>query len=117
MLSAQANNTLRLRKQLLLLESELNRAALRDDLNRIRQRTGWLRSLESLTHKDRGASWLSRAAPMAGVLAAALSPGSRWMTWGLRVAQVAAAAYPLWKAFSARGATHTPPSDPPPSSD
>ncbi|MBL9176249.1 MAG: hypothetical protein JNL10_22085 [Verrucomicrobiales bacterium] len=97
-----SSHSLQLRKQLLLLESELNRAALREDLDRIRSKTSWLGGLAGNPDAAPASSWLIKAAPLAGILAtAAAGPAGGWLKRGLRLVQIAAAAYPIWKAFTA----------------
>lgn len=99
---ASSSHSLQLRKQLLLLESELNRAALREDLNQIRSKISWLGGLGDNANATPGSSWMMKAAPLAGILAtAAAGPAGGWMKRGLRLVQIAAAAYPIWKAFTA----------------
>ena len=95
-------NALELRKQLLLLESELNRAAVREDLVRIRESASHMNPLALLDRGQGGVSWWMKAAPVAGLIASTVAlPSSGWLQRGLRIAQLAAAAYPLWKAFTA----------------
>lgn len=99
---ASSSHSLQLRKQLLLLESELNRAALREDLNRIRSKTSWFGGIGDNPNAAPGSSWLMKAAPLAGILAtAAAGPAGGWVKRGLRLVQIAAAAYPIWKAVTA----------------
>ncbi|MFO1461484.1 MAG: hypothetical protein U1G08_19035 [Verrucomicrobiota bacterium] len=76
---------------------------LREDVERIRAKTSWLRSLGGGADSTSGSSWLVKAAPLAGILAtAAAGPAGGWLKRGLRLVQIAAAAYPVWKAFTAR---------------
>jgi hypothetical protein len=80
----------------------LNRAAIREDLSRIRSKTSWLGNLAGNGSSATGSSWLMKAAPLAGILAtAAAGPAGGWLKRGLRLVQIAAAAYPIWKAFTA----------------
>ncbi len=96
-------NALELRKQLLLLESELNRAAVGEDIARIRESVSHLNPLAMLDRGQGGVSWWMKVAPVAGLIAGTVAlPSSGWIQRGLRFAQLAAAAYPLWKAFTAR---------------
>lgn len=100
---AQRPNALQLRKQLLLLESELNRAAVGEDLARIRESVSHLNPLGMLDRGQGGVSWWMKAAPVMGLLAGSVAlPSSGWIQRGLRIAQLVAAAYPLWKAFTAQ---------------
>lgn len=93
---------LQLRKQLVLLESELNRIALREDLGRVRDSIGQISPLSLLGRGDGGISWLMKAAPVVGLIAGtAPLAGQGWIRRGLRVVQIAAAAYPIWKVFKA----------------
>ncbi|MBX3733114.1 MAG: hypothetical protein KF791_11035 [Verrucomicrobiae bacterium] len=111
MFSGRSRDTLRLRKQLLLLEGELNRAALRDDLRRLREVATWASPVSAWFRSGSapgGGSWVARVAPVAGLLAsAALRPGPVWVRRGLRLVQLAVAAYPLWKALTSRPAADT----------
>lgn len=80
----------------------MNRAALREDLGRIRSKTSWLGGIGGNANATPGSSWLMKAAPLAGILAtAAAGPAGGWVKRGLRLVQIAAAAYPIWKAFTA----------------
>lgn len=100
---SRADETLRIRKQLLLLESDLNRAALREEFAQIHRRTEWMRNFTAPSHGDRGGHWLTRLTPVAGLLATTpFIPGPAWLKRGLRFVQLAAAAYPIWKAFTSR---------------
>jgi hypothetical protein len=90
-------NRLRLTKQALLLESELNRLALTEELARLRRNVPWpIRGADGAGSPN----WL-RLLPLAGSFAAGGFVGKRpWLrrlTLGL---QIAAAVYPLWRKFS-----------------
>jgi len=62
--------------------------------------TRWLHELTSPAQD--GGSWLGKAAPLAGLLAAgSLTGGGGWLGRGLKLIKLAAVAYPLWKAFTA----------------
>jgi hypothetical protein len=60
--------SLRLRKQLLVLESNLNRAALQAEWGNVRAATAWVRSARQTFHQVR--PWLVLLAPLAGYLTA-----------------------------------------------
>lgn len=97
-MAATTLNRLRLTKQTLLLESELNRLALAEDLARIQRHIPWpIRGAEGA-----GASPWLRLLPLAGSFAAGGFVGKRpWLRRLVMVLQIAAAVYPLWRKFSA----------------
>lgn len=97
-MAATTVNRLRLTKQTLLLESELNRLTLAEDLARIRRNVPWpVRGAEGVG----SSAWL-RLLPLAGSFAAGGFVGKRpWLRRLVMVLQVAAAAYPLLRKFSA----------------
>lgn len=93
-------NRLDLRKQALVLESDLNRFALQAEFRNLHSATTWV---GELTQKSRGfAPLLLVLAPLAGFL---LSRGSRqahsWLSRVSAAAKWAIPLYRLWKSYSA----------------
>jgi hypothetical protein len=87
---------LNLQKQVLVLESTLNRAALQADVRRLRSATTWVREVTSVS---RGfAPWLTLLAPVAGFLVSRRSRRSAsWFDRVVAAAKWAAPLYGLWK--------------------
>jgi hypothetical protein len=102
MLTSRSRAARQLRKQLLLVESELNRLALGESLDRVRHHTRWLHDAVNLAGGG-GGSWISSVAPVAGMLAAgSLTGGAGWLGRGFKLLKLAAVVYPLWKSFTGR---------------
>ena len=102
MLGRKELDKLNLQKQALLLESDLNRAALQADIHRLRSATTWVRGATSVS---RGLTpWLTLLAPVAGFLVARRVRRSRsWFGRIVTAAKWAGPLYGLWKRFAPAG--------------
>ena len=102
MLGRKELEKLNLRKQALLLESSLNRAALQADIQRLRSATTWVRGASSVSREL--TPWLTFLAPVAGFLMARRVRRSRsWFGRIITAAKWAGPLYGLWKRFAPVG--------------
>lgn len=125
-MAATTLNRLRLAKQTLLLESELNRLALAEDLVRLQRHVPW--PMRGPADSPGSPAWL-RLLPLAGSFAAGGFVGKRpWLRRLALALEVAAMVFPLVRKFTAKEeeptpgarpqepAGHSAPASPPPAS-
>jgi hypothetical protein len=99
-MAATTMNRLRIAKQTLLLESELNRLALAEDLIRLQRHVPW--PMGGPAESGGPSGWL-RLLPLAGSFAAGGFVGKRpWMRKLALALQVAAVVFPLVRKFNAK---------------
>jgi len=104
MFESNSLSALELRRRLLLAESELNRLTLRQGLTDLREHTRWINELRTGTPRtgapSTATSWLTMAAPAAGLLAArALLKRGTVFGRISGLIKMAAVAYPVIRAW------------------
>ena len=99
-MAATTMNRLRLAKQTLLLESELNRLALAEDLVRLQRHVPW--PMRGPAVSGGSPAWL-RLLPLAGSFAAGGFVGKRpWLRRLALALEVAAVVFPLVRKFTSK---------------
>jgi hypothetical protein len=100
MVAGQRLTELRLRKEALLLESDLNRLALRAEWEHLRAWAGWTNRLAGIRNSVR--PWAGLLAPAAGLaLALGLRRRSGWLGFLSRAATVIGPLLQLWRTHGA----------------
>ena len=100
MLGREELDKLNLRKQALLLESSLNRAALQAEMRSLRSATTWVREASSVSREF--APLLALLAPVAGFLVArGARRSASWFNRMMTAVKWIGPLYGLWKSYFA----------------